>query len=49
MNSAIFPCLLKVNYFDFLATRAGGFDLSLIINMLTILGTSVYNHQIESL
>ena len=27
MNSAIFPCLFIVKYFDFSATSAGGFDL----------------------
>ena len=46
MNSAIFPCLFIVKYFDF-STSAGGFDLSLF-NMHPISGTSVSN-QIEVL
>ena len=44
MNSAIFPCLFIVIYFDF-STSTGGFDLSLFY-MHPILGTSVSN-QIE--
>ena len=42
MNSAIFPCLFIVKYFDFFDKR-GGFDLSLF-NMHTISGTSVSNY-----
>ena len=42
MNSALFPCLFIVKYFDFL-TSAGGFDLSLF-NMHTLSGTSVSNY-----
>ena len=42
MNSAIFPCLFIVEYFDFSAS-AGGFDLSLF-NMHTISDTSVSNY-----
>ena len=43
MNSAIFPCLFIVKYFDF-STSVGGFDLSLF----NISGTSLSN-QIELL
>ena len=46
VNSAIFPCLFIVKYFDF-STSAGGFDLSLF-NMHPILSTSVSN-QVEIL
>ena len=42
LNSAIFPCLFIVKYFDFSAS-AGGFDLSLL-NMHTISDTSVTNY-----
>ena len=46
MNSAIFPCLFIVQYFDF-STSPGSFDLSLC-NKHPISGTSVSN-QIEIL
>ena len=42
LNSAIFPCLFIVKYFDFSAS-AGDFDLSLF-DMHTISGTSVSNY-----
>ena len=42
MNSAIFPCLFIVKYFDFSAS-AGGFDLSLF-NMHIFSGTSASNY-----
>ena len=42
LNSAIFPCLFIVKYFDFSAS-VDGFDLSLF-NMHRILGTSVSSY-----
>ena len=43
MNSAIFPCLFIVKYFDF-STSAGGFDLSLF-NMHPISGIKLKFHD----
>ena len=42
LNSAIFPCLFIVKYYDFSAS-ADDFDLSLF-KMHTISGTSVSSH-----